>query len=137
MDSMPHLSKELCDADQKWISTQIRQSYNQVVTENTLGCVRLEKFNLVFLLTVNTKNSRFQASLLKLSDCLFPADGPIEIPVEPLYAATFDFVEGMRCRWNDAITMPENEPVVHFVHEELGRLFERLTLLMIKQIEKQ
>jgi hypothetical protein len=133
---MPHLTNDLLAETQERISRSIRECYNEVVTSNATGFVKFEAFNLMFVLTVNPKTSRFQASLVKLSDCRFTEDGPIEIPVEPVYAASFDFLEGMNSRLNDSLLTTENEGAVRFVNEELGRIFDKLMSILLGQLEK-
>lgn len=124
---MPRVPNDVHAAGREQLSTLIRQCYNRVVTTNAPSAVQLEPHELWFSLSVDSKTSRFEAEIGRS-----PERGR-----ETVYAASFDFLTGMNGRLADASLAPDVESAVRFVHEELGRIFERLTTILIGQLDKR
>lgn len=132
-----NVSYELSAAEQEDIRTRVRQCYNQVVTENTTGSVRFEPYDLFFMLALHHKTGRFDAAVMKLSECAFLDGVPVEIPSEHMYTASFDFLAGLQSSVRQELLNKKNEPAVRFIHDELSFIFDHLTKVLMEQMEKR
>jgi len=127
---------ELTEEQKQSITKVISRCYNQVVTDLRPSFAAIEPFDLFFVLSIRAKDSRFKASVYKLADCRFVSGEPSELPGQPLYAASFDFLHGMMNTIDQERMTPRNEVAILYIHDVLTGIFDKLTLRLIEEMNK-
>ncbi|USK48029.1 hypothetical protein LIT38_15765 [Bacillus sp. CMF12] len=130
---MFNFNNRLTESDKRYITESISDCYNNTVSNSTPSFVKIEKFNLFFTFSVHEGN--FQTSVLKLSDCRFILDSPVELPTVPIYAGLFDFNKGYEHFVNGDFITNQNEEAVRYIHDEVCRIFVQLAEYLVEQIE--
>jgi len=116
----------------------IRRGYNCVVTEKRAAFVPLPSFDLLFLLAVDASSGAFKAGLVRWSDCRFEGEGtePSELPQERLYAASFDFLNGLKASVNENRLDEATAAAVRAVHEELRNVFGEVAASLMRRADR-
>ncbi|WP_309122840.1 hypothetical protein [Paenibacillus sp.] len=97
--------------------------------------VPLPDADLLFLLAVAPSTGTFQAGLVRLSSCRFEEgkEEPSRLPAEKLYAASFDFVNGLRASVDESRLGASTADAVRAVHEELQDIFRQVADALLKR----
>lgn len=113
----------------------IRLGYNRVVTERRPAYVPLPSLDLLFLLAVDAGSGAFQAGLVRRSDCRFEEgkEEPATLPETKLYAASFDFVNGLRAVVDEARLDAPTAAAVRAVHAELEVIFRQVAEALLQR----
>lgn len=130
---MFNFTNRLTETDKRSITETISDCYNNTVSNNTPSFAKIEKFDLFFTFSIHEGN--FQTSVLRLSDCRFLLDSPVELPSVPVYAGLFDFNKGYEHYVNGDYITKKNEEAVRYIHDEVCRVFVQLAEYLVEQME--